>query len=90
MKREPERLKSKILDDYYSTEDIARALLALTETEDDNGEIYKELEKALYDYIAVPAQNEHERDCFRVLYNILLLLPEKAYRIEFINKFLKN
>lgn len=54
---------------YYSVEDIVEKLQEQTNNSDE--EIKEELTEALYQLKAM-AQNEYNRDCWRILYNILL------------------
>ena len=80
MKRDVELLRLTKPNCYeeLGTEDITRALLELTDTEYNAAEddkLFWDTESAIY-HIRTLAQNEYNHDYFRVLYNILKLLPE--------------
>ena len=53
---------------YYDTMDIAGKLCALANIDDQD--VIAECEEAIY-HLYATAQNQYNRDCFRVLYNVL-------------------
>lgn len=71
-----------IVDDYevyYG--DIADNLLKLSGLQDDE-EVSSELNDAMFDLYAT-CQNEYNRDCFRVFYNVLAIISNKIDNGEF-------
>lgn len=67
-----EELKQYKENAYYSVEDIAEQLIELSNLEPSE-ELKQELEDGL-DLLQAMAQNEYNKDCFRVLYNVLLVI----------------
>ena len=67
-----EELKKYKENSYYNTEDIAEQLIELSNL-DMSEDLKEELETALYNLKAM-AQNKYNNDCFRVLYNVLLVI----------------
>lgn len=67
-----EELKQYKENSYYNTEDIAEQLIELSNL-DMSEDLKEELETALYNLKAM-AQNKYNNDCFRVLYNVLLVI----------------
>lgn len=67
-----EELKQYKENSYYNIEDIAEQLIELSNL-DMSEDLKEELETALYNLKAM-AQNKYNNDCFRVLYNVLLVI----------------
>lgn len=67
-----EELKQYKENSYYNTEDIAEQLIELSNL-DMSEDLKEEFETALYNLKAM-AQNKYNNDCFRVLYNVLLVI----------------
>lgn len=67
-----EELKQYKENSCYNTEDIAEQLIELSNL-DMPEDLKEELETALYNLKAM-AQNKYNNDCFRVLYNVLLVI----------------
>lgn len=67
-----EKLKQYNNVPYYDCNDIAEKLIELSNLEED-GELCEELLNALYQIKAI-AQNPYNDDCYRVLYNVLLVV----------------
>lgn len=59
---------------YYSSADLAETLQTLADAPE---EAREELDEAIY-YIQTAAQNDHNRDYFRVLFNVLQTITEKT------------
>lgn len=67
-----EELKRYRANSYYSIEDIAEQLIELSNL--DMPEDLKEELKVALDHLKAMATNEYNKDCFRVLYNVLLVI----------------
>ena len=67
-----EELKRYRTNSYYSIEDIAEQLIELSNL--DMPEDLKEELKVALDHLKAMAANEYNKDCFRVLYNVLLVI----------------
>ncbi len=67
-----EELKQYNENSCYNTEDIVEQLIELSNL-DMSEDLKEELETALYNLKAM-AQNKYNKDCFRVLYNVLLVI----------------
>lgn len=67
-----EELKQYKENSCYNTEDIAEQLIELSNL-DMPEDLKEELETALYNLKAM-VQNKYNNDCFRVLYNVLLVI----------------
>ena len=67
-----EDLKKFKENTYYDIPDIEEKLVELSNLELSE-ELKTELEKALY-WLKSAAQNKYDKDCFRVLYNVLLVI----------------
>lgn len=63
----------KYNESYFDSNDITSALLTLSGAPE---EAREETENAIY-YINAAAQNPYNKDYFRVLYNLLLMIAEK-------------
>lgn len=67
-----EQLKQYREDMYYDCSDIAEKLISLAELEDDDG-LREEILESLY-HLRNVACNPYNKDHFRVLYNVLLII----------------
>lgn len=67
-----EELKQYKENSCYSVEDIAEQLIELSNL--DMSEDLKEELRAALDHLKAMAENEYNKDCFRVLYNVLLVI----------------
>lgn len=67
-----EELKQYIENSYYDIDDISEQLIQLSNLESSE-ELKTELENALY-WLKSAAQNKYDKDYFRVLYNVLLVI----------------
>lgn len=67
-----EELKQYRENSYYNIEDIAEQLIDLSNL--DMSEDLKEELRAALDHLKAMAENEYNKDCFRVLYNVLLVI----------------
>lgn len=65
-------LKQYKENSYYHIEDIAEQLIELSNL-DISEDLKKELRAGL-EYLNEMAANEYNKDCFRVLYNVLLVI----------------
>ena len=72
-----EELKQYKENYYYSVEDIAEQLIELSNLERSE-ELKQELEDGLC-LLQVMAQKEYNKDCFRVLYNVLLVITGNEF-----------
>lgn len=59
---------------YYDSNDLAETLRNLADAPE---EAREELEEAVY-YIQAAAQNDHNRDYFRILFNVLQAITDKS------------
>ena len=67
-----EELKQYRENSYYNIGDIAEQLIDLSNL--DMSEDLKEELRAALDHLKAMAENEYNKDCFRVLYNVLLVI----------------
>lgn len=67
-----EELKQYRENSYYDTDDISESLIELSNLEHTE-ELKEELKNALC-WLESAAQNEYDKDYFRVLYNVLLVI----------------
>lgn len=67
-----EELKQYKENSYYDIEDVAEQLIELSNL-GRSEELKQELENGL-DLLQAMSQNEYNKDCFRVLYNVLLVI----------------
>lgn len=67
-----EELKQYRENSYYDTDDISESLIELSNLEHTE-ELKKELKNALC-WLESAAQNKYDKDYFRVLYNVLLVI----------------
>lgn len=58
---------------YYDSNDLAETLRTLADAPE---EAREELDEAIY-YIQTAAQNDHNRDYFRILFNVLQAITDK-------------
>lgn len=72
-----EELKQYRENSYYDIEDVAEQLIELSNLEPSE-ELKQELEDGL-DLLQAMAQNEYNKDCFRVLYNVLLVITGNEF-----------
>lgn len=72
-----EELKQYKENSCYNTEDIAEQLIELSNLERSE-ELKQELEDGL-DLLQTMAQKEYNKDCFRVLYNVLLVIAGNEF-----------
>jgi hypothetical protein len=72
-----EELKQYKENSYYDIEDIAEQLIELSNLERSE-ELKQELEDGL-DLLQTMAQKEYNKDCFRVLYNVLLVIAGNEF-----------
>ncbi len=67
-----DELRKYCENSYYDTSEIAEKLIELSNLELSE-ELKVELESALY-WLKSAAQNKYDKDYFRVLYNVLLVI----------------
>lgn len=67
-----EELRKYIENNYYYPCDVADKLIELSNLELSK-ELRQELENAIY-WLKSAAQNKYDKDYFRVLYNVLLVI----------------
>lgn len=72
-----EELKQYRENSYYDIEDVAENMLELSNLEPSE-ELKQELENGL-DLLQAMAQNEYNKDCFRVLYNVLHVITGNEF-----------
>lgn len=72
-----EELKQYKENSYYDIEDVAEQLIELSNLERSE-ELKQELEDGL-DLLQTMAQKEYNKDCFRVLYNVLLVIAGNEF-----------
>lgn len=72
IKNNMEELKYYIENSYYDTHDVTEKLIELSNL-DVSEELKTELDNALY-WLKSAAQNEYNKNFFRVLYNVLLVI----------------
>lgn len=72
-----EELKQYKENSYYDIEDVAEQLIELSNLERSE-ELKQELEDGLC-LLQVMAQKEYNKDCFRVLYNVLLVITGNEF-----------
>lgn len=72
-----EELKQYKENSCYNTEDVAEQLIELSNLERSE-ELKQELKNGL-DLLQAMAQNEYNKDCFRVLYNVLLVITGNEF-----------
>lgn len=72
-----EELKQYRENSYYDIEDVAEQLIELSNLERSE-ELKQELEDGLC-LLQVMAQKEYNKDCFRVLYNVLLVIAGNEF-----------
>lgn len=72
-----EELKQYKENYYYSVEDIAEQLIQLSNL-DMPEDLKEKLETALYNLKEI-AENKYNKDCFRVLYNVLLVITGNEF-----------
>ena len=72
-----EELKKYRENSYYDIEDVAEQLIELSNLEPSE-ELKQELENGL-DLLQAMAQNEYNKDCVRVLYNVLLVITGNEF-----------
>lgn len=73
MKTLAETLRETKENTWTSSEEIANMLLQFAGISDK--EVYKDLEEAIYE-LKIYAENEHNKDYWRVLYNVLIAIVE--------------
>ncbi len=72
-----EELKQYQENSYYDIEDVAEQLIELSNLEQSE-ELKQELEDGLC-LLQAMAQKECNKDCFRVLYNVLLVITGNEF-----------
>lgn len=72
-----EELKQYRENSYYDIEDVAEQLIELSNLERSE-ELKQELKNGL-DLLQAMAQKEYNKDCFRVLYNVLLVITGNEF-----------